>query len=202
MASSNIKWESGYVQREAFEAANEHRAAVVWLTGLSGSGKSTIATAAEHVLFDRGYNVFVLDGDNVRHGLCGDLGFTAEERSENLRRVGEVSKLFFDAGTVVLCAFISPYRAARDKVRALLPEGGFHEVFVDAPVEQCIQRDPKGLYDKAIKGEIKDFTGISAPFEAPEQPELHIKTGEQSLEDSVKTLVDYLEAQLQLTQAS
>ena len=198
MASSNIQWESGYVQRAAFEQANGHRAGVVWLTGLSGSGKSTIATAAEQVLHDRGYRVFVLDGDNVRHGLCGDLGFSADDRSENLRRVGEVSKLFFEAGTVVLCAFISPYQAARDRVRALLPAGGFHEVFVDAPVEQCIQRDPKGLYDKAIKGEIKAFTGISAPFEAPEKPELRIQTAEQPLEESVQTLVDYLEKQLKL----
>ncbi len=196
MASDNITWESGYVPRPAFEQRNGHRAAVVWLTGLSGSGKSTISTAAQKHLFERQFQTFVLDGDNVRHGLCGDLGFTADDRAENIRRVGEVAKLFYDSGSVVMCAFISPTIAIRQRVRELLPEGAFHEVFVDAPVEACIERDSKGLYKKAVAGEIQNFTGISAPFEAPPSPEVHIKTAEQTLDESVAQLVAYLEAQL------
>ncbi|MFW5659059.1 MAG: adenylyl-sulfate kinase [Bacteroidota bacterium] len=198
MGSEHITWESGYVPRTAFEQRNGHRAAVVWLTGLSGSGKSTIATAAQKALFEQGYQTFVLDGDNVRHGLCGDLGFSTDDRTENTRRVGEVAKLFYESGSVVLCAFISPTIAIRQRVRDLLPEGAFHEVFVDAPIEACIERDPKGLYKKAVAGEIKHFTGISAPFEAPPSPELHIQTAEQTLDESVARLVAYLGAKLKL----
>jgi len=170
----------------------KHRPHVVWLTGLSAAGKSTIAHALEAQLFEIGVQTYVLDGDNVRHGLCGDLGFSEADRHENLRRIGEVCKLFLEAGMVVLAAFISPFRADREKVRGLVPHGEFMEVFVDCPVEVCEQRDPKGIYRKARLGEIAQFTGISAPYEAPLNPELTVHTDRQDLAASVKAVLDCL----------
>jgi adenylyl-sulfate kinase len=167
---------------------------VVWLTGLPASGKSTLAMELERALFNVGRQVYVLDGDNVRHGLCADLGFSAAERSENIRRVGEVAKLFADAGQIVLTAFISPLRADREMVRRILPDGRFVEVFVNAPVDVCEQRDPKGLYAKARAGQIADFTGISAPYEAPLAPEIELRTDLISIDAAVSQVLDYLSA--------
>jgi adenylylsulfate kinase len=163
------------------------------MTGLSGSGKSTIAVALEKALWDRGVRAFVLDGDNVRHGLNRDLGFSPEDRNENIRRIGEVAKLFTEAGVVNLTAFISPYRQDRDQVRQIMEEGDFIEVFVDCPVEVCEQRDPKGLYKKARAGQIPEFTGISAPYEAPVKPEIVLNTDRESEEESAQKVISYLE---------
>ncbi|WP_439814263.1 adenylyl-sulfate kinase [Zavarzinia sp. CC-PAN008] len=174
------------------ERRNGHRGGVLWLTGLSGSGKSTLAIAVERALFERGYQVFVLDGDNIRTGLNANLGFSPEDRAENIRRVGEVAALFAAAGTIVITAFISPYRSDRERARAAVPRA-FHEIHVAADVETCEKRDPKGLYAKARAGEIKDFTGISAPYEAPESPELVVETGKQSVEASVFRILDYVD---------
>jgi adenylylsulfate kinase len=182
-------------------AVTRQKPCCIWLTGLSACGKSTIAMALEQVLIQRGHLAYVLDGDNIRHGLNKNLGFSPEDREENIRRIGEVAKLFVDAGLIVITSFISPYRADRDKVRALLQPGEFVEVFVDASVEVCAKRDPKGLYEKAMRGEIKNFTGVSpdAPYEAPANPELHVKTDEISVEEAVATLLDYLESKGHLT---
>jgi adenylylsulfate kinase len=168
------------------------RGAVVWLTGLSASGKSTIGYALERHVVERGHFAFVLDGDNVRHGLNSDLGFSPEHRNENIRRLGEVANLFADAGVIVVTSFISPYRADRDRARACVGDDRFFEVFVDAPVEVCEQRDPKGLYKKARAGELKEFTGISAPYEAPESPALRLDTARTDVAGSVAALVDLL----------
>ena len=192
--SDNITWHHGTVTRDARATRNGHRAATVWFTGLSGSGKSTLARALEARLFERGAQVYVLDGDNVRHGLNRDLGFAPEDRAENIRRVGEVARLFTDAGLLVLTAFISPYREDRARVRALHGEGDFIEVHVRADLATCEERDPKGLYKKARAGEIANFTGISAPYEAPEAPEIVVETGSQSVDASVDALVAALEA--------
>ncbi len=191
--SPNVVWEGLTIPREEREARNGHRAAVVWLTGLSGSGKSTVAREVERRLFERGCQTMHLDGDQVRHGLSGDLGFTAEDRQENTRRVGEVARLFFAQGSLVLCTFVSPYRAGRDRIRALLPEGRFLEVHVDVDVETARERDPKGLYEKAEAGEIKNFTGVSAPYEAPEEADLTLRTGEESAEESAERIIHLLE---------
>ena len=164
------------------------------MTGLSNSGKSTVAVAAEAELTRRGHLCFVLDGDNVRHGLNSNLGFSPEDRTENIRRIGEVAKLFTEAGVIVFTSFISPYRADRDAVRALMPEGDFVEVFVDASLETCEGRDVKGLYKKARAGEIPEFTGISAPYEEPEKPELVVDTGDQNIEQSVAQVIDHIES--------
>lgn len=192
-ASTNITWHGGAVSPEDRHANMGQRGATVWFTGLSGSGKSTVAVAVEKLLVEQGRHVYRLDGDNVRHGLCSNLGFSPEDRDENIRRIGEVAKLFADAGMICLCSFVSPYRDARGLVRNLHesadPKLDFLEAFVDVPVEVAESRDPKGLYAKARKGEIKDFTGISAPFEAPQSPEIHLKTHEQSLEDSAAAVV-------------
>ena len=193
LTSSDVVWEGLAIDREAREQQNGHRAAVVWLTGLSGAGKSTIARALERRLFGEGRQTMHLDGDYVRHGLCGDLGFSPAERSENVRRVGEVARLFFEQGNITLCTFISPYRQNREFVRDLLPESRFFEVHVDCDVETCAERDPKGLYGKAKAGEIQDFTGISAPYEAPEDPALTLDTEARSVEDCVDALVELLE---------
>jgi adenylylsulfate kinase len=166
----------------------------MWFTGLSGSGKSTIAVALEKALWDRGVRSYILDGDNVRHGLNADLGFSPDDRTENIRRIGEVAKLFTDAGVVNLTAFISPYRSDRDRVRGIMQPGDFVEVYVDCPIEECERRDVKGLYKKARAGQIPEFTGISAPYEAPEKPELVLRTGELSEEQSVAVCLRYLEA--------
>lgn len=193
--ATNITWHAGHVTREERRKVTRQRACCVWLTGLSAGGKSTIAMALEQVLIARGHVAYVLDGDNVRHGLNKNLGFSPEDRNENIRRIGEVAKLFVDAGLIVMTSFISPYRADRDRARALLQEGEFIEVFVDAPVDVCAKRDPKGLYEKAMRGEIKEFTGVSpdAPYEAPLKPEIHLHTDTQSVEDCVTTIFQYLD---------
>jgi adenylylsulfate kinase len=192
--SENITWHASQVQRGDREALVGQRGVTIWLTGLSGSGKSTIAVAAERELIDRGRLAFVLDGDNIRHGLNRNLGFSPEDRTENIRRIGEVSKLFSEAGVIVFSSFISPYRSDRDAVRALMGPGDFVEVFVDASLDTCEARDVKGLYQKARAGEIREFTGISAPYEAPESPELVLDTNRQSVEESVDRLVEFLDA--------
>jgi len=193
--ATNITWHAGHITREERQKNLNQKGATIWMTGLSGSGKSTIAVALEQVLIKSGKHAYVLDGDNVRHGLNKNLGFSAEDRAENIRRIGEVAKLFADSGALTVTSFISPYRADRDLVRTLHKEGGFPfiEVFVDAPLDVAEERDPKGLYKKARAGEIKGFTGIDDPYEAPEQPEIHLKTHEMSVEDSVRMIVEYLE---------
>ncbi|MFP4623954.1 MAG: adenylyl-sulfate kinase [Gemmatimonadota bacterium] len=191
--SKHIYWVKGSVSRHDREAAQGHRGVTLWLTGLSGSGKSTLARSLDEALFHRGCKTFILDGDNVRHGLSRDLGFSPEDRTENIRRIGEVAKLFTNAGTIVLTAFISPYRADRDGVRAIMGNGDFIEVHVDAPLEVCEERDPKGLYKKARAGEIPNFTGIDAPYEEPADPEVRVRTGERSVEECVAEVIEYLE---------
>jgi adenylylsulfate kinase len=193
--ATNIVWHQGAITREDRQQLNGHRGCTVWLTGLSGSGKSTIAVELEKRLLERGVRTYILDGDNIRHGLNKNLGFSPEDRTENIRRIGEVAKLFSDAGLVAVTAFISPYRADRDQVRAIMQPGDFIEVFVDCPVEVCEQRDVKGLYKKARAGEIKEFTGISAPYEAPSKPEMVIETSGQSVEKSALQILAYLERQ-------
>jgi len=193
--ATNITWHEGNVTREERHDCLQQRGATVWMTGLSASGKSTIAVALEQVLVQRGHCAYRLDGDNIRMGLNKNLGFSAEDRAENIRRIGEVAKLFADAGIITLTSFISPYRADRDNARKLheaakLP---FLEVYVDCDINVAEQRDPKGLYKKARAGEIKGFTGIDDPYEAPSNPELHLKTHELSVEESVQTLLDLLE---------
>src|SRR5262245_31038514 len=193
--ATNIAWHPGAVTRDDRQQLNGHRGCTVWLTGLSGSGKSTIAVELEKRLWDRGARSYILDGDNIRHGLNKNLGFSPADRTENIRRIGEVAKLFTEAGIVALTAFISPYRADRDQVRAIMQPGDFVEVFVDCPVEVCEQRDVKGLYKKARAGEIKEFTGISAPYEAPNAPELTLDTSGLSVEQSALRILAYLERQ-------
>jgi adenylylsulfate kinase len=191
--SDNITWHEGQVSRGDREALAGQRGVTVWLTGLSGSGKSTVAIGAERELVDRGHLAFVLDGDNIRHGLNRNLGFSPEDRTENIRRIGEVARLFTDAGVIVFTSFISPYRADRDAVRALMAPGDFVEVLVDASLETCEGRDVKGLYQKARAGEIPEFTGVSAPYEAPAKPELVLDTGSLGVDESVARIIEYLE---------
>ncbi len=179
--SSNVVWHQATVTRARREAQNGHPGAIIWFTGLSGSGKSTLAHSVEETLHQKGCRTFVLDGDNVRHGLCGDLGFSSEDRIENIRRVGEMAKLYMEAGIIVLTAFISPYRTDRDRVRGMVKEGEFIEIFCDSPIEICENRDVKGLYKKARAGQIAEFTGITSPYEAPVKPELVVNTGSESL---------------------
>ena len=193
--AENLTWHIGEVDREARAAAHGHRGAVLWFTGLSGSGKSTIGHRVERMLIERGAFAYVLDGDNVRHGLNSDLGFAAEDRVENIRRIGEVARLFADAGALVLSAFISPYRKDRDRVRGLMGPGEFIEVFVDTPLEICEARDPKGLYKKARAGEISNFTGLDAPYEAPENPEVHLQTANLSVDEAAAQVVRFLDEQ-------
>jgi adenylylsulfate kinase len=180
------------VDQEIRAEQKSQRPLVIWFTGLSASGKSTIAGALEQILTRQGYHTYLLDGDNVRHGLCRDLGFSDADRQENIRRVGEVAKLMADAGLIALAAFISPFRADRRLVREILPEGQFIEVFVDAELSVCRERDPKGLYAKAERGEIKQFTGIDSPYEVPESPEVHIRAGAISVAEAVNQLLAYL----------
>jgi bifunctional enzyme CysN/CysC len=191
--SPNVVWEGLNVPREDREEKNGHKSAVVWLTGLSGSGKSTISKKVEERLFERDVQTMMLDGDNVRHGLCGDLGFSPNDRKENIRRVGEVARLFFEQGNVTLCTFISPYQEDRDRVRDLLPEGRFFEVHVDCPLEVCKERDTKGLYKKAEQGEIANFTGVSAPYEEPENPELVVDSDQDDVDACVDQIIEVLE---------
>ncbi len=193
--SNNIYWSQGKVTGRQRESRNGHLGCVLWLTGLSGAGKSTIATELERELFYLGKHVYVLDGDNVRHGLCSDLGFAPKDRTENIRRVGEVAKLFSDAGVICVTAFISPYRSDRDLVRKIMPRDRFMEVYVNAPLETCEQRDPKGLYAKARANEIKEFTGISAPYEAPLNPELELRTDQLTVSESVAKIIEFLQVQ-------
>jgi adenylylsulfate kinase len=191
--ATNIVWHEASVDRAARADKRGHRSAILWFTGLSGSGKSTLANAVNAALFERGLATYVLDGDNVRHGLCKDLGFSDADREENIRRIGEVAKLFLDAGVIVLTAFVSPFRADRDKARDLVEEGDFFEIFCAADLDVCESRDPKGLYAKARSGVIKEFTGISSPYEAPDAPELKIDTGAQELAESVEVVIKALQ---------
>jgi adenylylsulfate kinase len=191
--ATNIIWHEASVDRAARADKRGHRSAILWFTGLSGSGKSTLANAVNAALFERGLSTYVLDGDNVRHGLCKDLGFSDADREENIRRIGEVAKLFLDAGVIVLTAFVSPFRADRDKARDLVEAGDFFEIFCAADLDVCESRDPKGLYAKARSGAIKEFTGISSPYEAPNTPELKIDTGAQDLAESVNVVIKALQ---------
>jgi adenylyl-sulfate kinase len=199
--SDNIFWSESEVTAERRAFRNQHRGAVVWLTGLSGAGKSTIARALEKELFRLSMHTYVLDGDNLRHGLNANLGFAPEDRAENIRRVSEVAKLMADAGTVVITSFISPYRADRTRARAIALQVGaeFVEIFVDAPLAVCERRDPKGLYQKARAGKLTGFTGIDAPYEPPEDPEIVVRTHEQTAAESVNQILSELLPRLRLS---
>jgi len=192
--SSNVVWHQSTVSRKRREEKNQHKSAVLWFTGLSGSGKSTLAHAVEEKLYQMGLNTFVLDGDNVRHGLNKDLGFSDQDRKENIRRISEIAKLMLEAGVITLTAFISPFKAERAMARSLMPHGDFIEIHCYCPLEVCEQRDVKGLYKRAREGEIKDFTGISSPYETPAKPELKIDTNELSLEKSVERVISLLQS--------
>lgn len=191
--ATNITWHHANITMTDRERFLNQKGVVIWFTGLSASGKSTIAHTVEEKLFDRGHLTYVLDGDNIRHGLNKNLGFSPEDREENIRRIGEVGKLFADAGIIAMTAFISPYRADRDNARKLHEPGNFIEVFVDAPLSVLEDRDPKGLYKKARAGQIPEFTGISAPYEAPENPEIHLDTNKLNIEECADVLIQYLE---------
>ena len=190
--STNITWHERRLTKSDYRQRNGHASRVLWFTGLSGSGKSTLALRVEEALFNEGCYTYILDGDNVRHGLNGDLGFSEHDRRENIRRIGEVAKLFVDAGIVTLAAFISPYREDRDRVRALFGASEFIEIHVKCDLATCEERDPKGLYRKARAGQLPDFTGIDSPYEAPENPELEIDTGMLNETDSVECILRYL----------
>ncbi|QRG66252.1 adenylyl-sulfate kinase [Brevibacillus choshinensis] len=190
--TANIVWHAATVNKEERQKRAGHKSCVIWFTGLSGAGKSTLANAVEYELHQRGLASYVLDGDNIRHGLNRGLGFGAEDRKENIRRIGEVAKLFVDAGVITLTAFISPFQEDRDLARSLVEDGEFVEVYVKCPLEECERRDVKGLYQKARAGEIGQFTGISSPYEEPASPELVIESGELSVEESVQVVIDYL----------
>lgn len=194
IVSSNAVWHHATVTRERRESLNQHRSAIVWFTGLSGSGKSTIAHEVEEQLHQRGCRTYVLDGDNVRHGLCGDLSFSASDRTENIRRIGHVAKLFLDAGVIVLTAFISPYKSDRQLVRNMVTHNEFFEIHCNAPLAICEQRDIKGLYRKAREGKITDFTGISAPYETPDNPELVVDSGTKSIDECTAQVIQLLNA--------
>ncbi len=191
-SSANVVWHQATVTRARREQQNGHRGAIIWFTGFSGSGKSTLAHAVEEYLHQRGCRTFVLDGDNVRHGLCGDLNFSTSDRQENIRRIGEMAKLFMEAGVIILTAFISPYRADRERVRRMVAPGDFIEIFCDTALEICERRDVKGIYRKARAGEIGDFTGISSSYEVPKHPELIVKTGTDELEACVQQVVSVI----------
>ncbi|MGJ0493151.1 adenylyl-sulfate kinase [Methylobacter sp.] len=190
--SNAIVWHQATITRQHREALNNHRSSILWFTGLSGAGKSTLAHATEERLHQMGCRTFVLDGDNVRHGLCADLGFSDQDRIENIRRVGEMAKLFIESGVIVLTAFISPFQADRARVRSLVTEADFLEIYCDCALEVCEGRDVKGLYRRARMGEIKNFTGISSPYEPPVNPELRVNTSELSLQASVDQVIDLL----------
>lgn len=194
MENQNIQWHQALVSRSEREVRNGHRSVILWFTGLSGAGKSTLAHAVERRLYELNCSTFVFDGDNVRHGLCADLGFSQHDREENIRRVGEMAKLFTEAGVIALTAFISPFRADRERVRALVAPGDFIEVYCGCSVEICEQRDVKGLYAKARQGLIAEFTGISSPYEAPLNPELSLDTGALGLDECVEQVLAYLKA--------
>ncbi|WP_421617704.1 adenylyl-sulfate kinase [Brevibacillus sp. TJ4] len=191
--TENIVWHHTTISKTDRQQRLGHKSCVVWFTGLSGAGKSTLANAVEQKLHQRGIHSYVLDGDNIRHGLNRGLGFDPEDRKENIRRIGEVAKLFVDAGVITLTAFISPFREDRELARSLVEAGEFVEVYVKCPLEECERRDPKGLYRKARSGEIGDFTGISSPYEEPVAPELVIESAEQSVEQSAEIILSYLQ---------
>lgn len=195
MKDENIVWHNHAVNQEMRVDLKRHKPAVIWLTGLSGSGKSTIANELEKKLYELSCHTYLLDGDNVRHGLNRDLGFTHGDRIENIRRMGEVARLFADSGQIVITAFISPFLSDRLMVRNLLPEGQFIEVFINTPLEECEKRDPKGLYEKARAGEISYFTGITSPYEAPVNPELELQTMDLSIGKSVEKIINHLKKQ-------
>jgi adenylylsulfate kinase len=190
--SSNTVWHHATVTRQRREAQNVHKSIILWFTGLSGSGKSTLAHAVEEKLFQMACRTFVFDGDNVRHGLCSNLGFSKDDRTENIRRIGEMAKLFIEAGVIALTAFISPFKADRERVRRLVPEGDFIEIYCHCPLEVCEQRDTKGLYKRARAGEVKEFTGISSPYEPPDKPELILNTAESSIEECTEVVLELL----------
>jgi adenylylsulfate kinase len=192
--ATNIKWHHGKITKEDRAKLLNQKGATIWLTGLSGSGKSTIAVEIEHALIENKHQAYILDGDNIRHGLNKNLGFSPEDRTENIRRIGEVAKLFTEANIITIAAFVSPYREDRDNVRKLLGHGEFIEIYVKCSLEVCEERDTKGLYKKARAGEVKDFTGISAPYEEPLNPELTIDSSKLSVEEATRTILDYLEA--------
>ncbi|TVS03516.1 MAG: adenylyl-sulfate kinase [Cyanobium sp. PLM2.Bin73] len=192
--STNIVWHEASVQRQERAEQRGHRSAILWFTGLSGAGKSTLANAVNRELFRRGLASYLLDGDNIRHGLCNDLGFSDDHRVENIRRIGEVAKLFLDAGVITLTAFVSPFRSDRDRARSLVEAGDFIEIYCAADLAVCEQRDTKGLYAKARAGEIPHFTGISSPYEPPENPELRVETGSRPIETCVRQVVEHLQA--------
>ena len=190
--SNNIKWHEHSIRMENREERYGHRPAIIWFTGLSGSGKSTIANALEKRLFDTGHKTYLLDGDNVRHGLNGDLGFSDQDREENIRRVAEVAKLFYDAGLIVICAFISPFEKERRFARGLIDKGRFVEIFLSTDISVCAKRDPKGLYKKVEDGDIRNFTGIDSKYECPLNPELSIDTSVLDIESCVDTIYNFL----------
>ena len=190
--SKNITWHHGLVERKEREKVNRNRGVILWYTGLSGSGKSTIANAVEKKVFDGGYHTYVLDGDNIRFGLNSNVGFSPEDRTENIRRIGEVAKLFVDAGIIVSTAFISPYKKDRDRVRSIVDDGDMIEIYVKCAIDVCEQRDTKGLYQKARAGEIPEFTGISAPYEEPDNPEITVDSGKLSLNECCDMVMNYL----------
>ena len=197
--SSNTVWHHATITRELREEQNNHKSIILWFTGLSGAGKSTLAHVVEDKLHHLSCRTYVLDGDNVRHGLCGDLNFSEDDRRENIRRIGNVAKLFLEAGVIILTAFISPFKDDRQTVRNLVPNGEFLEIYCNADVEVCEQRDTKGLYQKARKGEIKDFTGISSPYEVPTNPELIVNTGSDPLEDCAEQIIELLRSRSIIT---
>jgi adenylylsulfate kinase len=190
--NKQIIWHPSLVDKQARKQLKGHKSTIVWLTGLSGSGKSTLAASLDKQLLQIGVHAYCLDGDNIRHGLNRDLGFSSEDRKENIRRIGEVAKLFVDAGIVVICAFISPFREDRDWVRKLVMEEEFLEIYIKCPIEECERRDTKGFYKKAREGEIHSFTGISSPYEEPEHPEIVVESDKMSIEQSVQLVLNYL----------
>ena len=191
--ATNITWHQGHISKEDREKLLGQKGVTLWFTGLSGSGKSTVAHEVEKILYERGHASFVLDGDNIRHGLNKDLGFSPEDREENIRRIGEVAHLFTEAGIITLTSFISPYRSDRQKARELAKEGDFIEIYVSCPLEECERRDPKGLFKKARAGVIPEFTGISAPYEEPENPEIVVETDKNSVTECANIIIAYLE---------
>lgn len=192
MKTENTVWHEQNITKEQRSAQKKQKSCLLWYTGLSGSGKSTVANAVDALLFERGCHSYLLDGDNVRHGLNGDLGFSDEDRIENIRRISQVAKLFVDSGLIVSTAFISPFAADRTMAREMLEQGEFMEVYIDTPIAVCEQRDPKGLYKKARAGEIKDFTGIDSTYDVPSAPEIHVKTDEKSIKECAEQIVQHL----------